>query len=224
MKILDQYLTRQLSIGIITATLVLMPLFSFLDLVEQLDDVGTGFYNTSDAFLYVLLTMPRTFIQISPFIALLGNVAALGRLAMSLELISFRSAGYSPASIGMASLKVGLVLALLIAVLEFFVAPDLQQRAISHRAAALEQSTEPGRNLGIWTRDGRQILRIDNLQLDTREANLEILSLDENGFLSEYIHADGFDILNDRQWILHNVTSKKIQDNRIILSDSESLK
>lgn len=219
MKILDQYLMRQITLGILTATLVLLPLFSFLDLVEQLDDVGTGFYKANDAFLYVLLTMPRRFIQVSPFIALLGNVAALGRLAMSLELMSLRSAGYSPARIGMASLKVGLLLAAIIVVLEFFVAPDLQQRAIAHRAAALEQSTEPGPNLGIWTRNEGQILRIDNLQHDTRLASIEIISLDEEGFLSEYIHADGFEILNNQQWILLDVTSKKVDNNKIILTN-----
>jgi len=223
MKILDQYLIRQISLGLVTATLVLMPLFSFLDLVEQLDDIGTGFYKTSDAFLYVLLTMPRRFIQISPFIALLGNVAALGRLAMSLELISLRAAGFSPARVGMASLKVGLALAVLIGILEFFVAPELQQRAIAHRASALEQSTEAGRNLGIWTRDDRQILRISNLLHDTREASVEILRLDTSGFLAEHIHADGFEIINNKQWVLHNVTSKTINDDNILLSRHDSL-
>jgi len=223
MRILDQYLMKQITIGIVTATLVLLPLFSFLDLVDQLDDVGTGFYKTDDAFLYVLLTMPRRFIQISPFIALLGNVTALGRLAISLELLSLRAAGYSPARIGMASLKVGLALAALIAILEFFVAPDFQQRAIAHRASALEQSTEPGRNLGIWTRNNQQILRIDNLLHDTRTASVEIISLDEKGFLSEYIHADGFEIINNQQWTLLDVTSKRIENDRIVISTFSSL-
>jgi lipopolysaccharide export system permease protein len=223
MKILDQYLMKQISLGIATATIVLLPLFSFMDLIEQLDDVGTGFYEINDAFLYVLLTMPRRFIQVSPFIALLGNVAALGRLAISLELMSLRAAGFSPARIGMASLKVGLVLAVLIAILEFFVAPGLQQRAIAHRAAALEQSTEPGSNLGIWTRNDQQILRIDNLQHDTRLASIEIIRLDDNGFLSEYIHAQGFEIINSRQWILLDVTRKLIEQDRITLSTTESM-
>jgi len=224
MKILDQYLMKQISLGIVTATLVLLPLFSFMDLIEQLDDVGRGFYEINDAFLYVLLTMPRRFIQVSPFIALLGNVAALGRLAISLELMSLRAAGFSPARIGMASLKVGLVLAVLIAILEFFVAPGLQQRAIAHRAAALEQSTDPGSNLGIWTRNDQQILRIDNLQHDTREASVEIIHLNEDGFLSEYIHAQGFEIINNQQWVLLNVTRKLIEQDRITLSTAESMR
>ena len=125
MSILDRYLMKQVAGGILISTLVLLPLFSFLDLVDQLDDVGTGFYRTSDAFLYVMLTLPRRFIQLLPFIALLGNVTALGRLALNQELISLRSAGYSPVQISMASMKVGLLLLLIVGLLELFVAPPL---------------------------------------------------------------------------------------------------
>ena len=106
MLIIDRYLMKQVARGVLIATLVLLPLFSFLDLVDQLDNVGTGSYQTSDAFLYVILTMPRRLIQLFPFIALLGNVTALGRLAINQELISLRSAGYSPVQISMASMKV----------------------------------------------------------------------------------------------------------------------
>ena len=223
MKILDQYLMRQIGIGILVATLVLMPLFSFLDLVEQLNDVGTGFYRTQDAFLYVALTLPTRFIQLSPFIALLGNVTALGRLAVNRELISLRSAGFSPGRISMASLEAGVILVIIVALLEMFVAPPLYQEAVAHRAAALEQSAEPGANLGIWSRNQQHILRIDDLQHDTREADVEILNLGEDGFLDEYIHAEGFEIVSEERWVLYNVTSKLFLDGEVITSRTNSL-
>lgn len=223
MYILDRYLMKQIAGGIFISTLILIPLFSFLDLVNQLDDVGTGFYKTSDAFLYVLLTIPRRFIQLSPFIALIGNVTALGRLAINHELISLRSAGYSPAKIGMASMKVGLLLLLIISVLEIFIAPPLQQNAIAHRAAAMEQSTELGSGLGVWTRNGQQILRIGNLLHDTRQATVEILNLDSNNNLSEYIHAQGFDIVSNEVWLLRKVTRKTFSDENISSSFTQTM-
>jgi lipopolysaccharide export system permease protein len=223
MKILDQYLVKQISMGIVVSTLVLIPLFSFLDLVEQLDDVGTGFYKNSDAFLYVLLTIPRRFIELAPFIALLGNVTALGRLAVNLELISLRSAGYSPVDISTASLKVGFMLLVIITILEFYVAPVLQQKAIAHKAAALEQSTVAGNNLGIWSRNDQHIIRIDNLQNDTRSAGVEIINLKPDGFLAEYITAEGFEIVSDEEWTLYAVTSKLILEDEIISSRTSSM-
>jgi lipopolysaccharide export system permease protein len=198
MKILDQYLMKQIALGIVVSTIVLIPLFSFLDLVEQLDDVDTGLYQTSDAFLYVILTIPRRFIQLAPFIALMGNVTALGRLAINSELISLRSAGFSPA-------------------------PKLHQLAISHRESLLEQTTEPGTGLGIWSRNDLHIIRIDNLLADTRSARVEILNLDENGFLLEYISAEGFEIVSDEEWTLYNVNSKLLVDGEIISSRTNSM-
>ena len=205
------------------ATVVLIPLFSFLDLVEQLDDVGKGYYQIDDAFLNVLLTLPRRFIQLSPFIALLGNVVALGRLAINSELISLRAAGYSPVEISRASLKVGLLLIALIGILEQFVAPPLQQQAIALRSAALDQGTELGKNLGIWTRNEQQILRISELQPDTRLTAVEILHLDDSGNVSEYIYADGFNIIKEQEWLLHNVTKKSIKEEGVTSSITPSM-
>lgn len=223
MKILDQYLIKQTLAGIIISTIVLMPLFSFLDFVEELDDVGKGFYELDDAFFYVLLNTPRQFIQLSPFIALLGNVIALGRLAVSLELVSIRAAGYSPVKISKASVKAGLLLITLIIILEQFVAPPLQQKAIALRSAELEQGAELGENLGIWARDERQIMRIGNLQHNTGLATIEILRLDDIGYLSEYILAEGFEIIDNNKWILRNVTKKQFKDNSVKSSKIDSM-
>ena len=88
MTTLDSYLNRQILSGIVIATAILLPLFGFLDLIEQLDDVGEGFYTVKDAFYYTALLLPRRFIQLVPFIALIGHVIALGRLAINSEIIS----------------------------------------------------------------------------------------------------------------------------------------
>ncbi len=221
--ILEQYLARQILAGLLMATVILLPLFSFLDFVEQLDDVGTGFYSSADAFLHVMLTMPRRFIQLCPFIALLGNVAALGRLAVNFELISLRAAGYSPLQISMASLKVGLLLLVFVGILEQFVAPPLQQKAIAMRAAALDQGAELGKNLGIWTRNNEQILRIGNIQHDTRLSPVEILTVNEAGMLAEYLHAEGFEIINNKEWILYGVNKKSVRNGTVTTSANASM-
>lgn len=48
--IINRYLASQIFIGLCLAAAVLLPLFSFLDLLEQLDSVGKGTYQTRDAF------------------------------------------------------------------------------------------------------------------------------------------------------------------------------
>ena len=159
MKIINRYLALQVLMGLGIATAVLLPLFSFLDLLDQLDDVGKGTYRIQDAFLHTALLLPRRFVQLAPFIALLGNVIALGRLAVNSELTALRVAGVSPIRISLAPLGVGLILLLFIAVLEQFVAPQLQQRAISSRALRLTRARLLAR-IGYLDPDERNILRI----------------------------------------------------------------
>ncbi|HJT51927.1 MAG TPA: LPS export ABC transporter permease LptG [Nitrosospira sp.] len=215
MTIVNRYLALQVLMGLGIATAVLLPLFGFLDLLDQLDDVGRGTYGVKDAFLHTALLLPRRFIQLAPFIALLGNVAALGRLAVGSELTALRVAGVSPAGISLPPLAVGLVLLLFITVLDQFVAPQFQQKAISSRAVALEKSAALGNQLGIWTRDERNILRIGEMLHPGRAADIELMHFDDNGFLLTYTYAKYADFVNGDTWELRDVITKTLTGNRV---------
>lgn len=221
--IIYRYLATQILTGLVITTAILLPLFSFFDLLDQLDDVGRGTYRVVDAFLYTAMLLPRRLTQIAPFIALLGTVAALGKLAVNSELIALRVAGVSPLRISFAPLGVGIVFLLGIAALEQFVAPQLQQKAISSRAIALEQSAELGRNLGIWTRNEQNILRIGRMLHAKKAADLEILFLDKEGFLLSHTHAEYADIISDDLWKLSNVTVRQFADNQILATHAHSI-
>lgn len=223
MKTISRYLTRQIFGGLVLAAVVLLPLFAFMDLLEQLEDVGEGTYEIKDAFVYVALLLPRRLIQLAPFIALLGNVVALGRLAMHHELISLRAAGLSPARISLESLRVGLILVVMMGLLEQFVAPSLQQEAILKRSAALEQSTELGLDLGIWSRDESNILRVGRMPHTNRALDIEILRFDSAGRMKNYIHAERADIVNRDRWLLRRVTIKQIDGQSVVSGKKTSM-
>lgn len=223
MSTVDRYLLRQIAGGLAIATLVLLPLFSFLDLLEQLDDVGEGFYQARDAFLCTAWLVPRRLIQLTPFIALLGNVIGLGRLAVNRELTAMRAAGLSPTRISAASLRAGLLLLLLVFVMDMTVAPDLQQKALAHRSAALARSTELGEALGIWTRDATQILRLGATPHAREAEQVEILRLGPDGMLSEYIHASSADIQAEDRWDLRDVTRKTLRGDRVETQHADAI-
>lgn len=222
MKTVSRYLSRQILAGLALATAVLLPLFAFLDLLDQLDDVGQGTYRIEDAFVYVILLLPRRFIELAPFIALMGNVMALGRLAVNHELTSMRAAGMSPAQIGKESLRVGLLLVLVILAMEQYLAPSLQQEALLRRTAALEQSAELGQDLGTWSRDEGHILRIGSMLNRDTATDIEILRLDSDGFLETYTFAARADIISDEEWRLHDVVVKTFEGQDVTSRAMES--
>lgn len=224
MTIIDRYLGIQVVLGLGIATAILLPLFGFLDLLDQLDDVGRGTYRVTDAFLHTALLLPRRFIQLAPFIALLGNVIALGRLAVASELTAMRASGVSPVRISIASLAVGGILLLFIAVLDQFVAPQLQQKALSTRAAALEKSAALGRNLGIWTRNERNILRVGEMMHAGRAAEIELMHFDDQGVLLTYTYAKYADFIEGDVWELKEATIKTFIGNRIESVSMDSMR
>lgn len=223
MNTVERYLVAHIAGGLFIAAAVLIPLFGFLDLLEQLDDVGEGFYETRNAFQYVVLMLPRRAVQLAPFIALLGTVIALGRLAVHNELTAIRAAGLSPARIGGAILKIGALLLLLVAILEQTVAPGMQQKALALRAEALAQTTELGKDLGIWTRDERQILRIGDARRTRIPRDIEILRLDDQGFLAEHIQAGRAEIGDDGHWLLRDVMRRQLLSSRVFLERMDTL-
>lgn len=223
MSLLESYVIRQIGSGLLIATAILLPLFAFLDLVEQLDDVGEGYFRSQDAFYYVAHLLPRRFIQLAPFISLIGTVIGLGRMAVNLELITMRAAGLSPVRISLIVFKVGVLLIILLGVLEQFIAPELQHRALKQRAIALAQSSELGKDLGIWTRDKQQILRIGENPKSALMRDIEIIEVNSEGRLDQLIFADYAEIKSKVSWELSNVTKKVFFDEEIITTQVESL-
>ncbi|MBS0498465.1 MAG: LPS export ABC transporter permease LptG [Proteobacteria bacterium] len=223
--IIYRYIAYQVLIGFVISTAILLPLFSFFDLLDQLDDVGKGTYRVIDAFFYTTMLLPRRFIQVAPFVALLGTVIALGKLAVNSELIALRVAGLSPQRISFAPLSMGILLLLVVAILEQFAAPQLQQKAITYRAIALEQSAELGRNLGIWTRNEHNILRIGQIVNNKRATDIELLQLDNEGFIIKHTLAEFADIVEEDIWELSSAVVRTFQDDgRISVSRTDNVR
>ena len=95
MKILDLYIGTRFLRGVFLIVLVLVALFSFLELVSQLSDVGKGYYTLKDAFIFVGLTLPRRVLDLMPICTLLGSIVALGLLADHRELLAMQVGGFS---------------------------------------------------------------------------------------------------------------------------------
>ena len=78
MMILDRYIASSYLKGMVPVMLLLLSLFSFLALAEELEEVGQGTFRLIDAFLVVLYTSPRRIVDLMPVTALLGGLMGLG--------------------------------------------------------------------------------------------------------------------------------------------------
>ncbi len=213
MRIVDKYIVANVFLGFLAAAALLLPLFSTLDLVDELDDIGEGGYRLAQALQVVMMTIPRHAVELGPFIALLGGIVSLGQLSLSQELSVLRTAGISATRIAFTTLMAGLALALTLGVIDEFVASPLQQKAMQIRGKAFAM-TEKGssKESSIWARKDRQVVRVDNLRHGRIPILVEIFNFDDQDRLQEYIIAEYADVQPDGIWQLRNVQVKRWTD------------
>ncbi len=210
MRLLDRYLARNFLLGMLPSLLLLGGLFSFLALVQELEDVGKGGYTTASAIAVIALTLPRKLIDILPVVALLGALTGLGAMANHRETVAARTAGLSPARM---ALPVGLA-ALLVIVLAFclqtFAIPGWERSARQLRAQVTQTAME-SRSNEFWTRTGSNLLRVGDVALGRVPTDIEIYQMDPNDRLVGLIRAAHADLVNEREWLLHDVSQTVLE-------------
>ena len=110
MMIIQGYIAKTIlgSTGLVL--LVLLGLYTFMDFISELEDIGKGQYQLTDVFSYLALSMPKRFYELLPVAALLGSVLGLGSLASQSELVVMRAAGISIQKISKATIITALLI------------------------------------------------------------------------------------------------------------------
>ncbi len=208
--ILARYIARAMAQGYLLVALVFVALFSFIELIQQLDDVGAA-YRMADAFLYVLMMLPRRLLDATPVIALLGTLVPLGLLADGNEILAMRAAGLPLRRLIGMVLAPGLTLLLLMLLMAQFVAPALEMRAERMRAAALAEDVSVDFRGGFWSRDGRSFLNVGRMLRGRTPSDVTVYDFDAAGRLQRYVHAQRASLEQGRVWRLQDVVVKQFE-------------
>ena len=210
MKIFHSYLLRHIFTGFAAAAGLLLPLFTTFNLINELDDVSPGGYRWTQAVMVVLMTLPRTLIDLGPFIALMGGIVGLGQMSKSMELTAIRSTGFSIMKIAMVALSAGLLLTLALSATDEWIASPLQQQAvqIKSRAQALGGSSDIAGNI-LWARRDNEYVTIKSLNEQNQPVGIELFYYRPDNSLDTYIYAQTATISDSRTWILNGVNQKK---------------
>jgi lipopolysaccharide export system permease protein len=150
-------LRRYLRSEIIQATgfvlFALLSLFSFFELLKELDDVGRAGYQLREVFTYVLLSLPTRTYELMPIAALIGTIYALSKLASNSEFTIMRVSGMSTRRLAYAVLSVGVVLVLITYVLGEFIGPPAERLARQSKLVATGATVAQQFRSGVWVRD-----------------------------------------------------------------------
>ena len=218
-KILDRYLAASIITSTLLVLAVLLALFSFIQFVDALSDVGKADYQLMDAVKYVLLSLPRQSFEIFPMAALLGTTLGLSALAADAELVAMRAAGVSVLRIVRATMQVGITLAVLAVLVGEFLVPETQRIAEEGRAQALKIRISQQGDLGLWLRDGKTYVHVGEVLPDLSLLQVDIYEFDESDRLRRQTSAERGGYENGQWWLgdVHEseLTEAKVQSRKV---------
>ncbi len=204
MKILQRYFTASLVRTTSLALLVLVGIFVFLSLIDQLEDAGEGNYGIAQAIIYVILTMPRLVYEIIPIAALIGAMATMAILARNSELDVIRMSGMSKYSLAALLGKSALVIVLFSIFMGEFIAPISEKKAQYQRSSALKEQVIMQTKYGFWAREGNSFINIRNVLPGNKIEEIYIYEFDDQARLRNSIFAQHAEYIDDL-WVLEGV-------------------
>jgi lipopolysaccharide export system permease protein len=223
-KSIDRYIGGRFLGAFFLILLMLAVLFSFFELMGELDDVGRGAYRLGDAALYVALTLPKRLLDLMPISTLLGGIIALGMLADGNELLGMQAAGMSVMRISVSVLGTGMLLMAAAGLLAELAVPAMEQQACRFRARALSGADVTLVRQGFWARRNQAFLHVDRMMRHGIAADIDLFEFGADDRLERLVHARYADISDDRQWILHGVSIKRIDGGGFTTTQQPSLK
>ena len=204
MKIIQRYFVVNLAWSSALALAVLVGIFAFLSLIDQLEDAGQANYGAEQAIIYVLLSLPRLAYEITPIAAMTGGMMCLALLARNSELSIIRLAGGSESSVTWFMGKAALVIVLFYIILGEFVVPASEIKARFQRSIALQEQLAMQTKYGFWARDKNSFINIRKILPGNLIEEIHIYEFDEQGRLRSNITAEQARFSEGR-WVLEGV-------------------
>lgn len=205
MNIITRYLLKEITVSVTLIMLALIAMFSFFDLIQELESLGRGSYGLSKVLLFVLLSAPGHIYEIMPVAVLVGCMYSIGQLARHSELIILRVSGISSTGIALSLLKIGLIFTLITFFVGELITPLSEKMAQRMRIKATDSVIVQDFKSGLWVKDANSFVNIEEILPDSTLLNVHIYEFDQEFRLKTNSHAKSGQF-TDEQWNLKQVT------------------
>ncbi len=164
MKILSRYLLKTIASSTLIVLFIILGMDFFIQLMNELKNVGDGNYTLWRAMAYILMTMPNDLYLMFPMAGLLGALMGLGNLATHSELVVMRSSGMTMIQISRTILGCVLLFVLVVTLFYETLAPSLTHEAEVMRGLARSRGQAVATQYGIWMREGNSFFHFDEVR------------------------------------------------------------
>ncbi|NDI85852.1 LPS export ABC transporter permease LptG [Undibacterium crateris] len=217
MKILQKYFGTEIIRAVAFVMLALLALFSFFDLMKELQSVNSGSYRLLNAVFYVLMGLPGYVYEFMPIAVLIGTIYVLAQFASNSEFTIMRSASMSTVTALTMLMKIGLIFVALTFLFGEVIAPASTKFAESMKLKALGASQKKEFRTGLWTKDlvrenglsgeitGSRFLNVKEITPARQLRDVRVYEFDKEFRLSREVTASTADYIGKNTWRLTDV-------------------
>jgi len=206
MNTLRGYFAREIYRASAFAMIAFLALFAFFDMVNELDELGTGSYHLRHAIEFVVLSMPGHVYELFPVAVLVGTLVALSTMAANSEYTVMRVSGLSPREAAGMLARVGTAFVILTIITGEFAAPAAERAAKEMRMARLGSTVSSGLRSGVWLKSDARFVNIRDVLPDSTLRGVRIFEFDSDLRLVSLSEADHGDYQGNSVWRLYDVT------------------
>jgi lipopolysaccharide export system permease protein len=210
MRKIDRYVMSTVGGAMLLVMVVVLALDMIFALIAELDDARND-YQTLEALLYVVLTLPRRIYDYLPLGAFMGCLVGLGTLASSSELTVIRAAGVSVKRIVWSAMKPALLAVLLGVLIGEYVAPPAERMAQSQKAVAQGAGQNVASASGVWHREGDTFIHLNAVQPNGVLHGVSLFEFDADRWLVSASFAER-GIHQGDYWLLENVATTRLSN------------
>lgn len=221
MNIISRYLIKETTLNILLMLLGLIAMFSFVDFIQELDNLGSGHYGVSKMLIFVLLSAPGHIYDVAPVAVLVGAMYSLGQFSRHSELIILRVSGISLLEIGKILLQIALVFSLFTFLVGELITPFSEKLAQRLRIQATDSVVAQDFRSGLWVKDGRNFVNVETVLPDATLLNLHIYEFDETFHLKNIKNAKQAQFENNT-WHLTDMTETIFEKNHVKVNAYQS--
>jgi lipopolysaccharide export system permease protein len=213
MRIIKRYLSAEITTSTLLVFAALLMLFSFLDLIHELGELGKGGYRLPLILAYVALSVPGHVYELFPIAALIGTLFALAQLVANSEYTVMRVSGVSIPRMALTLVQVGLLFSVLTFVIGEFIAPPAEQFAQQLRARAITGVIAQEFRSGLWVKDERSFVNVAQVLPDSVLLGVKIYEFDTEHRLRRISLAQRGEYRQNNLWHLRDVVQTNFEDN-----------
>lgn len=219
MRRIDRYIVSSVASSMLLVMAVVLSLDCIFGFIAEMEDLKRQ-YQTTQAFWFVLTTLPRRIYDYLPLAAFMGCLIGLGTLAKSSELVVVRAAGVSVRRIVFSAMKPAFILVTFGLVLGEYIAPYTETIAQSQKAVAQGAQSNVAASSGLWHKEGDIFMHVNAVEPNGVLHGISLQRYNEDKELVSSKFAKRAIFQRD-QWVLEDVRETVFVDDVIELRQAD---